>query len=121
MTNLLLLLFGSAVALGLYLGTLYLRGTAKPTVSLIHGFVAFFGLAALVVAIRGNPYVPNDPHPSHLGSIAAAFLAWALFSGLIGPLYREKSKQGREAILISHAAAGLTGVAVVLLWIWRQP
>jgi hypothetical protein len=116
-----LLLFGTAAALGLYLGTLYLRGIAKPTVSLIHGFVAFFGLAALVVAIRGNPYVPNDPHPSRLGSVAAALLAWALFSGLVGPLYREKSPQGRKAILISHAVAGLTGVAVVALWVSRQP
>jgi phosphatidylglycerophosphate synthase len=121
MSNLLLLCLGGAALLGLYLGTLFLRGTPKPTLSLVHGFLAFSGLAVLIVAIRGNPYIPNDPQPSRLGTVAAAFLAWALFSGLVGPLYREKSKRGREAILISHAAAGLTGVAVVLLWLSRQP
>ena len=119
--NLLLYLLGAAVALGLYLGTLYLRGTPKPTLSVIHGCLAFGGLAVLVVLVRGNPYVPYDPHPSRLGGVAAALLAWALFTGLVGPLYREKSKRGREAILISHAAAGLAGVSVVLLWMSREP
>ena len=120
MNNLTLLLLGVTAALGLYHVRNYLRATPNPTLRFVHGFLGFAALSALVVLLRGNPYAPEDPHPSHLGSIAAGLLAWSLFSGLIGPMYLEKSRRNREAILVSHAAAGLAGIAVVLLWISRQ-
>ena len=120
MTPLPMILLAAAASVGLYLGVLYLRGTAKPTVSVIHGCAGFFGLAGLVVVLRGNPYISDDPHPSHLGTIAAAFLAWTLFAGLVGPLYRETSRRNRELFLLSHAATGLVGVVIAYMWFYRQ-
>jgi hypothetical protein len=116
MSTLPALLITTAAAGGLYAGRLYLRGTPKPGLSTAHGLLAFAGLSALVV------YQQNSPGglTATLGTAAMALFTWSLFSGLVGPLYRESSKKLREAFLISHAAAGLTGLAVLLVWTFRH-
>jgi hypothetical protein len=118
MSTLPALLITTAASGGLYAGRLYLRGTPKPGLSTVHGFLGFAGLSALVVFLQGGP--GDASRTQMLGTIALALFTWSLFSGLVGPLYRESSKPTREAFLISHAAAGLIGLVVLLVWTVRR-
>jgi hypothetical protein len=113
LNQLLTILECAAALAGLYLAVLYFRRRPKPTLSVLHGFTGFFALSLIVVMLRGLP--GTEGHPSRPGQIAAALLTWSLFSGLMGPLYRETNPPARLAWLLSHFAAGAAGFVVVML------
>ena len=84
---------------------------------MLHGFTGFFALSLLAIVLRGAGSL--DGRPSRLGELAAALLTWSLFSGLMGPLYRETNPPARRIWLLSHAVAGVAGFVTVMLFVSR--
>ena len=112
--SLLILTASLATLAGLYLAWCHLRGTSHPMLSVGHGFVGFFALAVLIVLLRDLPE-GMALTPSHAGSAAAALMTLSLFSGLIGPLYRESNRRARDAVLVAHILAGIAGVVALVV------
>jgi hypothetical protein len=113
------LILTAAVGLGLYLGWLYLRGVRKPVLNGIHILLGAGALEGLAVLLHGAPngavFVARS-----LGVAALGLFAYAMFSGLTGPVFGRQSRRAGEAILVTHVSAGLIGFAVFLWWVARN-
>jgi tryptophan-rich sensory protein len=107
------LLLTAAVALGLTLGVLYLRGVRKPGLVAVHVLLGLAALETMMLVVR------STRASTTAAMVAAGFLAWSAFSGLIRPMIADRNKRHGEGLLITHAAAGLTGFVVFLIWAAR--
>ena len=111
------LLLTVAVSLGVTLGVLYLRGVRKPVLVAVHVLVGLGALETLAVTLHQSNV--DNSRTISLGMVTASFIAWSLFSGLIRPMLADQWPRQSNGLLITHAAAGLTGFAVFLIWMVR--
>lgn len=114
----LLLLLGSSVALGLFLGWRYLRQVRnKPVHSAVHLMLGAAGLECMVMLRRGAPdgtVVPVEI----VGTAAAFLLALAMLSGLLSPMVgRHWGRRPGTLALIAHATLGGGGFILFLVWL----
>jgi hypothetical protein len=113
------LILTASVGLGLYLGWLYLRGVRKPVLNGIHILLGAGALEGLAVLLHGAPNgAAFGARP--LGVGALSLFAYAMFSGLIGPIFGRQSRRSGEAVLVTHVSAGLIGFVVFLWWVARN-
>jgi hypothetical protein len=112
-----MILLTSAVAVGAYLGTLYLRGDArKPALVALHLLLGAIGLEAMVMLLfRGTPS-GDILTAAPMAKTAAGLLVAALCSGLMAPLLGRNSKMTADIILATHVTLGMAGFG--LLWVW---
>ena len=108
------LLLTAAVSLGLTLGWFYLHNVRKPMLIGLHLLLGAGALESLAVLLHSS-HAADAPGVSP-GIVAASLVAWSLFSGLIRPLFAEARPKQGNALLVTHAAAGLTGFFVFLFW-----
>jgi hypothetical protein len=112
------LLLTCAVGLGLYLGYLYLKKTRRPGLVGLHLLLGAGSVEGLVAVLHGSSEAAYRAATPAL--IAACLFGYSLFSGFTGPLFGQHSRRTGEAILISHATAGLAGFLLFLVWITRH-
>jgi tryptophan-rich sensory protein len=108
------LLLAGAVSMGLMLGVLYLRGMRKPGLVAVHVLLGLGALETMMVAVR------STSASTTAAMVAAGFLAWSAFSGLIRPMVADRSQRNGNGLLITHATAGLTGFVIFLVWAARS-
>jgi tryptophan-rich sensory protein len=108
------LLLSGAVALGLVLGVLYLRGVRKPGLVAVHVLLGLGALETMMAVVR------STSASTTAAMVAAGFLAWSAFSGLIRPMVADRSQRNGNGLLITHATAGLTGFVIFLVWAARS-
>ncbi len=106
----------AAMALGLVLGVLHLRGIRKPMLIGLHLLLGFGALELLVVMLKGTPNGDGLP-AGDFGNVSAGFLALAGFIGLLTPILGRRSHLTANAMLLAHAGAGLAGVLLCMAWI----
>jgi len=107
-----LLLPLTAMALGLVLVMLRLRGLRKPLLVGLHLLSGLGALELLVVLLKGSPGLPAGD----FGNVAAGFLALAGFIGLLTPILGRRSRLTANAMLMAHGGAGLAGVLLCIAW-----
>jgi hypothetical protein len=112
-----LLLVTVAVALGIYLGVLYLR-RVRPQKLLLgaHILLGMGGLEQVAILIHGAPSGVIIRAGS-FGTAALGLFALAMLSGLTAPLLGQKSRRNGEFMLATHAFVGAVGFALLLAWI----
>jgi hypothetical protein len=119
LTAVIILMVGSNVAIGLWLG----RGVLKrqPRSRVLVGVHLIIGLSMLEVLAIMLKQATDSGNASALplAQIASALLAVALLSGFAGPVLGQSKPGARMPILAAHAAAALSAFAVVLLWAAR--
>jgi hypothetical protein len=112
-----ILVFGTTVAIGLYMGLQYLRGVRNNRMLVgVHVLIGVAGLEVFALLLRG---APDGSHlaTSSTGPAAALFLAAALFTGFIVPLIAAPRPAAIGPALAVHASMGLVAFGVLLLWV----
>ena len=105
----------AAMALGLVLVILHLRGIRKPLLIGLHLLLGLGALELLVVLLKGTP--SSDGWPAgDFGNVAAGFLALAAFIGLLTPILGRRSRLTANAMLVAHVGAGVAGVVLCIAW-----
>jgi hypothetical protein len=113
-----LLLITVAVAIGVYLGLLYLRRERPRRIVLgAHILLGIGGLEQLAIFLRGATPSGATVNVGSSGTAAAALFALAMLSGLIAPLLGQKSRRNGEFMLATHALAGAAGFVLLLIWV----
>lgn len=113
-----LVVFGSTVAIGLYMGLNYLKGLRNNrNLVAVHILIGVAGLEVFALLLRGAPDGSRLAE-SHLGPAAALLLAAALFTGFITPLLAKSRPAATGPALAVHAAFGTIGFGVLLLWVF---
>jgi hypothetical protein len=110
-----LVILGAAVALGLYLLLLYLRGRRKPVLIGFHLLLGLGGLETLVMLLHGTPDGAAAPKGA-LGQTAAVFLFVAAIAGLSAALLRRFRLVANFALMV-HAGVASVGFLLVLYWV----
>ncbi len=111
-----LVLLTLAVALGSYLGLLYLRDVRRPYLIGIHLLLGAGGLEASLLGLHGA--ASDSPlRTGSLGTLALGFLAATLILGLTAPLFGRNSPRTAEVLLATHVTFGITGFALFLAWV----
>ena len=105
----------AAMALGLVLVVLHLRGIRKPLLIGLHLLLGLGALELLVVMLKGTPSSDGLP-AGDFGDVAAGFLALAAFIGLLTPILGRRSRLTANAMLVAHGSAGLAGVILCIAW-----
>jgi hypothetical protein len=112
-----LLLTSVAVAVGVYLGLLYLR-RVRPIKAWLgaHILLGMAGIEQVAILTRG---APNGEifKAGEYGTAALACFGLAMFSGFTAPLLGQKSRRNGEMMLATHAGAGIAGFVLLLLWL----
>ncbi len=112
-----LLVFGSTVAIGLYMGLNYLKGQRNNrNLVAVHILIGVAGLEVFALLLRGAPD-GSRLADSQLGPAAALLLAGALFTGFIVPLIGKPRPATTGPALAVHAVFGTVGFGVLLLWV----
>jgi len=105
----LIFLFITAVAIGLYLVFLALRKHKRsPVLGLVHASMAVAGIALLFSQIYSGP-------TDKLNNGAALFLVFALVGGGIVFVLHEKNKPPSMAAVAFHAVMGLIGISLLTI------
>jgi hypothetical protein len=102
----------AAMALGLVLLVIRLRGMRKPLLVGLHLLLGLGALELLVVLLKGSPGLPAGD----FGNVAAGFLALAAFIGLLTQILGRRSRLTANAMLLAHGSAGLAGVLLCIAW-----
>ncbi len=111
-----ILILGTGVGLGVYMGLQYLRREPrKPVMIGMHLLAGLGGLETLTIQITGAPD-GSVLTAGRYGIPALALCAIAGAGGFGSALLRRRSRQSSEAALVAHAAAGLLGLAILLIW-----
>ena len=105
----------AAMALGLVLFVLHLRGIRKPLLIGLHLLLGLGALEVLVVLLKGAPGSDGLP-AGDFGNVAAGFLALAAFIGLLTPILGRRSRLTGNAMLLAHVSAGVAGVLLCIAW-----
>jgi hypothetical protein len=115
-----LLVITAGVALGLYLGWLYLRRErSKPVVIGLHVVLGVVGLEGVAMLITGGPG-GGDPATGQLVKTSALLLVLSVMTGFASPLLAKKRpRKVGLATLGVHAAVGMAGYAVLVAWALR--
>jgi hypothetical protein len=109
--------FGSTVAIGLYMGLQYLRGVRNNRMLVgVHVLIGVAGLEVFALLLRG---APDGTHlaESRLGPASALLLAAALFTGFLVPLIAAPKPAATGAALAVHATLGTVAFGALLLWV----
>ena len=112
-----ILVFGTTVAIGLYMGLQYLRGVRSNRMLVgVHVLIGVAGLEVFALLLRG---APDGTHlaESRTGPAAALLLAAALFTGFVVPLIAPAKPAAIGPTLAVHATFGLVAFGVLLLWV----
>lgn len=110
------ILLGAAVALGTFLGLLYIRRIRrKPVLIGTHLLLGAGGLEQLVIMFRGTPSGEAVPVGS-LGNWAAALLLVTMLSGLAAALLPAPTRRVVNVALATHAGIGIAGFVLFLVW-----
>ena len=105
-----------AMALGLALAVLHLRGIRKPVLIGLHLLLGFGALELMVVLLKGTS--DSDGLPAgDFGNVSAGFMALAAFVGLLTPILGRRSRLTANAMLLAHGGAGLAGVLLCMAWV----
>jgi hypothetical protein len=100
----------AAVALGLFLGRLYLRQVRRPGLSVVHLLLGAIGLEQLVVVVHQG--TANEPFAFNVIIVLGIALALGLLSTVVN------NRRGRTGFIVAaHAVAGLAGFAMFLVWL----
>lgn len=114
-----LFLLGAAAALGLLLGSQFLRGRRNPPMLIgLHLLLGGAGLETLAMLLRGAP----DGSPAPAGSLAvmsAGLLVLAMVCGLSAPVLARYSRLGANATVAMHASLAAGGIALLIGWLVR--
>jgi len=112
-----LFLMSGAVAIGIYLGILYLR-RVRPRRLLLGGHIlmGMGGLEQVALLIHGSPSGVMVKAGTY-GTAAAGFFALAMLSGFTAPLFGQRSRQNGEFMLATHAFVGFVGFVLLLIWL----
>jgi hypothetical protein len=112
-----LFLMSGAVAIGIYLGILYLR-RQRPRRLLLGGHIlmGMGGLEQVALLIHGAPSGVMVQAGTY-GTAAAGFFALAMLSGFTAPLFGQRSRKNGEFMLATHAVVGLVGFILLLVWL----
>ncbi len=112
-----LLLVSFAVAVGVYLGLLYLR-RVRPIKAWLgaHILVGMGGVEQVAILIHGAPSGVMLKAGS-FGTAALGFFGLAMLSGFTAPLLGQRSRRNGEFMLATHALAGTAGFVLLLIWI----
>jgi hypothetical protein len=114
-----ILLLSGAVILGIILGLDYLRRErSKPAVIGFHFLMGAGSLETIAMMIRGAPDGAPTPAVATL-KVAAALLAFALFTGLLAPMVGGGSRARMNATLLTHVSAAAGGVLLCIVWLFR--
>ena len=111
----LILLPLAAMALGLVLVVLRLRGLRKPVLIGLHLLLGLGALELLVVLLKDGSSDDGLPAAA-FGNVAAGFLALAAFIGLLTPILGRRSRLTANAMLFAHGSAGVAGVLLCIAW-----
>jgi hypothetical protein len=112
-----LVVFGSTVGIGLYMGLNYLKGQRNNrNLVAAHILIGIAGLEVFALLLRGAPDGTRLAD-SQLGPAAALLFAAALFSGFIVPLIAKPRPATTGPALAVHAVFGTVGFGVLLLWV----
>jgi hypothetical protein len=112
-----IVVFGSTVAIGLYMGLQYLKGVRNNRMLVgVHVLIGIAGLEVFALLLRG---APDGTHlaESRLGPASALLLAAALFTGFMVPLIAAPKPGATGAALAVHAAMGTVAFGALLLWV----
>ena len=112
-----IVVFGSTVAIGLYMGLQYLKGVRNNRMLVgIHVLIGIAGLEVFALLLRG---APDGTHlaDSRMGPASALLLAAALFSGFMVPLIAAPKPGATGVMLGVHAAVGTVAFGALLLWV----
>ncbi len=105
----------AAMALGVVLVGLHLRGIRKPVLIGLHLLLGLGALEILVVLLKGTPSADGLP-AGDFGNVAAGLLALAAFIGLLTPIFGKRSRLIANAMLVAHGSAGVAGVLLCIAW-----
>ena len=112
-----LVVFGTVVAIGLYMGLNYLKGAPNNrNLIAVHVIVAIIGLEVFALLLRGAPNGTRLAE-SRLGLVSALLLAGALFTGFVVPLLAKPRPATTGPALAVHAVFGTVGFGALLLWV----
>jgi hypothetical protein len=112
------LIVTAAVALGAYNLWLRLRGLRKPMVIGAHLMAGIGSLVVLVFYLK-DANNGEGMAAGPFGNVAAALLALAVLSGLLGPILGRDSRRISNALLTAHATCGVAGFLTALAWVNR--
>jgi len=108
------MLLGTAVGLGIFLGVEYLRRVrSNPVMIGLHLLLGAGGLELVAMRLRGTPEGVVTP-AGHLGSVAALLLVLAMFTGLIAPMIGRRSRGTMNLALAVHASIAFAGFVLLL-------
>lgn len=104
-----------AMAMGLVLLVLHMRGIRKPMLIGLHLLLGFGALELMVVLLKGTPSGDGLP-AGDFGNASAGFMALAAFLGLLTPILGRRSRLTANAMLLAHGSAGVAGVLFCIAW-----
>jgi hypothetical protein len=105
-----------AVALGVTLAALYLRGQPMPGLALVHGCVGFAGFGLLVLTLQG-PRRGDAMGAGSFGIVASVLLGLALAFGPFIPLLNRRAPRIGGIVIAAHAGLAITAFVLFLAWI----
>ena len=113
-------LLSASMALGLWMGWQFLRRSGSNPIHVgFHLILGVAGLEMVVMLLRGAPD-GSFAAAGSLGKSAALVLATAVISGLAtSVLARRWSRQTGGLLLATHAALGVAGFVVFLVWLFH--
>jgi hypothetical protein len=113
------ILLTSTVALGIYLGTRYLRHLPRPPVLI--GLHFLFGAACLepIAIVLHGGIVGAQTKPPLTGLLTAAFIAMALASGVTAVMIGRRSRQTANVALSIHAGLAASAFTLMVAWVLK--
>lgn len=112
------ILLGSSVALGLYLGYQHLQHRRnRPALIAFHILLGLGALETIAMLLRGAPNGAVMPGAA-LGKAAALLLIIAIIVGLLTPmLARDRPRPFATASLTLHASLAAAGFVLLCVWV----
>jgi len=117
MLSLAFAILSAAVAAGIVLALLHLRGTPpRGAVGVLHGMAGAAGLLALLLALRGPPRGVLTGVAS-FGAIAAVVAAVALAVGLVVAALARRSHRAVGLLIGTHATLAITAYVLLIAYV----
>lgn len=114
------LVFGTTVMIGGYLGWQFLLGEKrKQMLVAIHLLLGVAGLEVVALMLHGAPD-GSVTDGAWLGKAAGLVLAGALLSGFMVPLIARPKPSTAVWMIGLHASIGTAGFLALILWIMRM-
>jgi hypothetical protein len=107
----------AAVALGVTLALLHVRGTSarRPILGILHGLTGAIGLGLLILVLQG-PRRGDAMGAGSFGILAAVLFGLALGSGPLIALLARGLPNVAGAVIATHAAFAITAFVLFLAW-----